>query len=180
MDETLAYLPDDTDKPFTGMVREWYLDRSVVLYRLVGVSIDIVDQWTALVLKTLREWDKTKPYRAIHDLSHGGVSLQFAALVNFSIMNVGVTLEGQSIAEEIFDAHPAFKGWVAINFNLSLSGQTNRTLLNFLQRSHPAVQYKSFYNRNKCIRWVSNDGLSTQELNVSDRTENRNSAQNTD
>jgi hypothetical protein len=163
-EEKKSYMPDNTDKPFTGLVREWYNDNTIVLYRLIGVSQEIIDNWAKLVLKTLDEWDKTKPYLAIHDLSQSGVSLQYAAMVNFDMMNIGISMEGRIAAEDIFDQHPNWRGFVAVNFNLSLSGQTNRTLMNFLNRNHPAIQYRSFYNRNKCVRWLSTGAADTQEL----------------
>lgn len=175
IEEPAIYAPDASDKPFAGLVREWYLNRTVVLYRLIGVSSDIVDRWSALVLETLHGWDKATPYLAVHDLAQAGVSLQFAALVGFDLMNVGVTLEGRMAADEILNANPGFKGLVAANFNLSLSGQTNRTLMNFLQPSHPAVRYKSFYNRNKAIRWLAQGGLSdTKEVKASQLPANDN------
>ncbi len=165
------FIPDSSDKPFAGMVREWYQQQSIVLYRLTGISSDIVDRWANLVLATLNTWDKNRPYLAVHDLSQPGISLQYAALVNFDMMNVGITIEGQTLAEELFDRHPGWRGLVAVNFNLSLSGQTNRTLMNFLNRPNPAVQYKSFYNRNKCLRWLTNGGLSdTQEVKTTGST----------
>lgn len=164
MDDKISYMPDSTDKPFTGLVREWYHDKTIVLYRLIGVSHDIINNWAKLVLDTLETWDKTKPYLAIHDLSQPGISLQYAAMVNFDMMNIGITLEGRIAAEEIFDNYADWKGFVAVNFNLSLSGQTNRTLMNFLNRNHPGIQYRSFYNRSKCVRWLSTGAADTQEL----------------
>lgn len=163
-EEKKTYMPDSTDKPFTGLVREWYNNNSIVLYRLIGVSQDIIENWAKLVLQTLDTWDKTKPYLAIHDLSQSGVSLQYAAMVNFDMMNIGISMEGRIAAEDIFDKYPDWRGFVAVNFNLSLSGQTNRTLMNFLNRNHPAIQYRSFYNRNKCVRWLSTGAADTQEL----------------
>jgi len=159
-------LPDNVDDSVNGIVQEWYADNSIVLYRLTNISQDLVDTWAELVLATINEWDKDKPYLAIHDLSKPGISLQYAALVNFDMMNIGITMGGRLDAEKIFDEYEQFTGRIAVNFNLSLSGQTNRTLMNYLNREHPNIRYKTFYNRSKSIRWLTGDYTDSSEFNV--------------
>jgi len=149
-----TYLPDSSSMPFPGLTIEHYQNGDVILYRLTAVSKDIIDRWAKLVVDTVTEWDMSKPYRAVHDLSQAGVSLQYSALVNFDLMNVGINAEGRNVVEALLDQNPDFHAKVAMNFNLSLSGQTNRTLMNFLSQVHPGIQYKTFYNRNKCLRWL--------------------------
>jgi hypothetical protein len=158
-----SYLPEESDKPFAGIVREWYFNREVVLYRLTGVSEQIINNWADMVLASLKSWNSDKPYLAVHDLSQAGVSLQYAALVNFDMMNIGITMAGRFMAEEIFDANSSMSAKVAVNFNLSLSGQTNRTLMNFLNRNHTAIRYKTFYNRTKCLKWLRGELTDTAE-----------------
>lgn len=164
LDPKKTYIPDATDEPFSGLQREWFNNHEVVLYKLTAVSPTIIEKWTALVLETLQAWPKDKPYLAIHDLSQPGVSLQFAALVRFDMMNIGITEDGRINAEVEFDRHPGWIGRIAVNFNLSLSGQTNRTLMNFLDKTHPAISYKSFYNRTKCLRWLTTGITDTSEM----------------
>ena len=153
MDEQ-TYIPDSSSTPFPGLTVEHYEKGDVILYRLTAVSKDVVDRWAKLVVDTVTNWDKTKPYRAGPDLSQAGVSLQYSALVNFDLMNVGINAEGRNQVEAILDQNPEFHAMVAMNFNLSLSGQMNRTLVNFMSQVHPGIQYKTFYNRNKCLRWL--------------------------
>lgn len=179
MSDQKPNLPGSVEKPYPGVVREWYRDQSIVLYRLTGVTHEAVENWEKAVLETLRDWDKSTPYLAIHDLSQPGVSLQFAALVNFDMMNIGITMSGRELAEAYFDEHESFNALIAINFNLSLSGQTNRTLMNFLNRDHPSIRYKTFYNRNKCLRWLSNGGVSdTSELRAVKPDDDQNTSSN--
>jgi hypothetical protein len=156
-------LPEDVEKIAAGLTREWYAERRVVLYRLGMASDDIVRRWADLVWDTLNAWPHDRPYLALHDLSQPGVSLQYAALVNFDMMNIGVTIEGRVRVERWFDDHPQQNAKVAVNFNLSLSGQTNRTLMNFLSREHPAIRYKTFYNRGKCLKWLLGEITDTSE-----------------
>lgn len=157
-------MPTKVEKPYPGITQEWYNDGDIVLYKITGVTQDVVDNWAQLVLDTLKDWPKDKPYLAIHDLSQPGVSLQYAAMVNFDMMNIGITMGGRMMAEEIFDQHTQFTAKVAVNFNLSLSGQTNRTLMSFLNRDHPSIQYKTFYNRTKCLRWLTTGISDTTEM----------------
>lgn len=164
LDTDKKFLPEETDNPIAGLIREWYADRSMVTYKLTAVSETIVDGWMQLVVDTLNEWDKDKPYLAIHDLSQAGVSLQYAAMVNFDMMNIGITMGGRFTLEELFDAHPNWQARVAVNFNLSLSGQTNRTLMNFLNCEHPSIRYKTFYSRTKCFKWLTGDITDTNEI----------------
>lgn len=164
LDPKKTYLPDETDKPFPGIVRDWYNKKEVIVYKLTAVSDSIINEWAEYVIEALKAWPKDKPYLAVHDLSQPGVSLQYAAMVNFDMMNAGVTMGGRKITEALFDAHPEWYGRVAVNFNLSLSGQTNRTLMSFLDKDHPAVQYKTFYNRTKCLRWLTTGITDTSEM----------------
>ncbi|MCS6835776.1 MAG: hypothetical protein NZ750_07145 [Anaerolineae bacterium] len=162
--ETPPIIPDEVEKLTTGLNREWYYNRRVVLYKLVAASPQIVDTWASAVLESLQAWERPMPYLALHDLSQAGVSLQYAALVNFDMLNIGVTPEGRILVERLFDEYPDWRAKVAVNFNLSLSGQTNRTLMNYLNREHPAIRYKTFYNRAKCLKWLVGEITDTNEL----------------
>lgn len=145
--------PDETKEVYPGLVQEWFLNRQVVVYRLTMVSQTIIDTWADLVVSTVEAWDKSKPYLAMHDLSQPGVSLQYATLVSFDTVNVGVNSKGREAVEAIFDLNDDFFAHVAINFNLSVSGQVNRVLAD--RRSpHPFVEYRTFYNRGNSLLWL--------------------------
>jgi len=164
LDPKKTYIPGKSEKPFPGLAIDWYNNDEVIVYKMTAVSEDIVNSWAEHVQTTLKRWDKTKPYLAIHDLSKAGVSLQFAALVNFDMMNIGVTMAGRILSEQLFDQYDKWTARVAVNFNLSLSGQTNRTLMNYLNRDHPSISYKTFYNRTKCLRWLLGGISDTSEM----------------
>lgn len=164
IDPKKTYIPDRTDKPFPGLVVDWYNHDEVIVYKLTTVTEAVVQKWAALVMAILKTWPKNQPYLAVHDLSQSGVSLQYAAIVNFDMMNIGVTLGGRAQVERFFDNHRGWSARVAVNFNLSLSGQTNRTLMAYLSENHPAVQYKAFYNRSKCLRWLTTGITDTSEM----------------
>ncbi len=164
MDSNDSDLPEKTETAFDGLEVSWYNNSTIVLYRLQAVSYEVLDNWASYVLTVLEAWPKDKPYLAVHDLSQSGVSLQYAALVNFDMMNVGVTVNGRAPAEKVFDQHEAFIARVAINFNLSLSGQTNRALMNPLSEMHPSVRYRTFYNLPKSFKWLRGELRDTTEM----------------
>lgn len=164
LDPKKTYIPDKTESPLAGLTLDHYLNGEVIVYKLTAVSEDIINKWAELIQTILKDWPKDKPYLAIHDLSQAGVSLQFAALVNFDMLNLGITMGGRLLAEGLFNQHPKWHGRIAVNFNLSLSGQTNRTLMGFLNQEHPRIQYKSFYNRTKCLRWLTTGVTDTSEM----------------
>lgn len=168
LDPNKQYLPNRSEKPFPGLKVDWYNGDEVIVYKLTRPMDTVIDQWAEYVQTQLAAWDKDKPYLAVHDLSQPGVSLQFAALVNFDMMNIGVTLGGRKLAEQHFDEHTDWFARVAVNFNLSLSGQTNRTLMNYLDKDHPSVQYKTFYNRTKCMSWLTTGITDTSEMKAID------------
>lgn len=145
--------PETTEQIEPGLTCEWYLEKKIVVYRLTMVSQALVDRWAALTSQVLTDWNKERPYLALHDLSHPGVSLQFAMLVNFDTVNIGITPSGRINAEDILDTNPNFYGYVAVNFNLSVSGQVNKVLANQRTR-HPFVKYRTFYNRDNALAWL--------------------------
>ncbi|MDX2163437.1 MAG: hypothetical protein SF162_19120 [bacterium] len=168
--------PPQLEEVFPGLIREWLYDRQIVVYRLTTVSQTIIQQWEGLVLKTMEAWDKAKPYLALHDVSETGVSLQYATLVRFDLMNIGITDPGRELAEAYFNEFPEFRARVAIGFNLSVSGQVSQTVMDRLKMKHPSITYKTFFNRERSLVWLS-DALTvkppvktaeeTQEINPS-------------
>jgi hypothetical protein len=141
------------EEVYPGLFREWYCEKRLVVYRLATATSTIITAWSDLVINTLETWDKTQPYLALHDISQPGISLQYAMLVEFDTTNIGITAAGRAKAEDILDSHPDFFAHVAINFNLSVSGQVNKVLANHRAR-HPFVKYRTFYNRPKSLQWL--------------------------
>jgi hypothetical protein len=56
--------------------------------------------------------------------------------------------------EDVFNAHPSFRAFVSIVFNLTLSGHIGKTLLNYYIDQHPSVKYKTFYSRERSLAWL--------------------------
>lgn len=158
-------VPQQVDEVFPGIIREWFNDRQLVAYRLTRVSPTILDAWSEYVLTTLDTWTKERPYLALHDVSSAGVSLQYATLVKFDMMNIGVTNDGRLKAEEFFNQHRDFRARVAISFNLSVSGQVSQTVIDRLKEKHPSIQYKTFFLRDRALTWLA-ENLVTPVVNA--------------
>lgn len=137
-----------------GLYQEWLLDRRIVAYRVTAVSQSVLENWSSLVRQTLRDWDKDWTYLALHDLTAPGVATMYASLTHYDMLNIGVTQDGRLGAEGVFVEFPGFIGRVAISFNLTVSGHIGKTLLNYYMDKHPAVEYKSFYSREKSLKWL--------------------------
>jgi len=150
-----SFQPDSTEEIAPGLFCDWYQDRQLVAYRLLQVSQPAIQAWADFVVKVLTDWDAGKPYLALHDLSQPGVSLQYATLVGFDTMNLGITNMGREQAEHIVDTADGLYVRVAMNFNLSVSGHMNKVLADNRQRSHPFIEYRTFYNREKALEWLN-------------------------
>ncbi|MDZ4769292.1 MAG: hypothetical protein SGJ24_09205 [Chloroflexota bacterium] len=150
-----AFEPQDIVEAYPGLFQEWYADRKMVAYRLTNVSQALIDAWAGLVITTLQEWDKATPYLAMHDLSAAGVSTIYASLTSYDMLNIGITLEGKVRAETMLNQNPGLIARVAIAFNITLSGHIGKTLVNYYTDKHPAVLYKSYYSRDKSLRWLT-------------------------
>lgn len=144
-----------TEQPFPGITLEWDRNRQIVVYRLAAMTERIADQWAETVLEIIKQWDKSQPYLALHDLSAAGVSLLYSSLTNFNILNIGIVPHKKLMAEDIFVQHPFFRARVAVNFNISFSGRVGKFLTSTLIDGHPSVGYKTFYSEDKALQWLA-------------------------
>jgi ribosomal protein S4E len=149
------YVPETIEQVHPQIVREWYFDKRIVAYRLTNVSQEIVNAWANVIAKTLESWSKDKPYLVFHDISNPGIALQYATLVNFDLMNIGVLPSRRQDIEDIFNAHPGWQARVAIGFNLSVSGQVSQVVMDRIKNRHPAILYKTFFNKDKSMTWLA-------------------------
>ncbi len=147
-------VPCLAEEPYPGILCEWYFEKQIVSYRLTAVSQTVVQNWEKLTIDTMRGWDKTKPYLALHDVSGTGISLQYATLVGFDLMNIGITAHGRDMGEAMFNEFPEFRARVAIGFNLSVSGQVSQTVMDRIKMKHPSISYKTFFNRERALLWL--------------------------
>ena len=147
-------VPVQIDDVASGLVREWYFDKKVVVYRLTHVTHKVIDQWSDAVLKSIRNWNPDTPYLALHDLSKPGVSLQYGSYVNFETINIGINQSGREEIDILLNANEHLKAHVAINFSISMSGQVNRVLAN-RDTLHTQIEYKLFYDRIKALEWLA-------------------------
>lgn len=150
-----VFVPESVEEFAEGsIVCEWFFNKQIISYKLLRVSHAIVHEWAEIVESTIRSWDKTQPYLALHDLSTAGVSLQYASMVEFDTTNIGVTPKGKQVITQLVDSYPDFFASVAFNFSMSLSGQVNRVLAHRSQMQS-FISYKLFYNREKSLAWLS-------------------------
>lgn len=148
-------MSEQNNEVFAGLELEWLFQRQVVVYRLTAVTTETVNRWVDLVEKTILAWPEDKPYLAIHDVSERGVSLQYAVLVSYAYMNIGVTPAGLKRISTIFEQDPNRYARVAIIFNSSLSGRIGKTLTHGESSADPRIEYSAFYNQEMALKWLS-------------------------
>ncbi len=138
-----------------GLQQTTAYDGRVMAYRLNTVKEETLHEWATHICDTLATWPIGKPYFALHDLSNAGVSLQYATLVDFNFQNIAITAEGRQRAESIIKHRPDLKAYVAVCFNLTVSGKIGKLFsMRDLEELHPRIQYKSFYTRTKGFIWL--------------------------
>lgn len=154
MTTQIESLRSRVDDIYPGLTCEWLYNNRVVVYHISQVTNGVIENWSRTVLRLLEHWPKHTTYLAVHDVSAPGVSLQYASLVGYDLMNIGITLKGRELAEDYFNHHPGFHARVAISFNLSVSGQVSHVIMDRLRAKHPAIQYKTYFNRETSLNWL--------------------------
>lgn len=149
--------PCETEVIFPGLVREWFFDRKIVVYRLTAVSRNVLRDWSELVLETIENWPEDDPYLAVHDLVAPGVSLQYAVSVSFETSNVGVLPDYRRRAYELLEAREITGNRVALSFNLALSGRATKTLADTQRFSglNSVIEYRAFYDQMHALAWLA-------------------------
>lgn len=146
-------LPIETREVCSGLTCEWFFERRVVVYKVTRMSQRLIETWADLTCDTIEKWDKSTPYLALHDVSNPGISLQYGVLVNFDLMNLGVTTPGFERALKVFEQNPEFSAKVALGFNLTVSGQVSHKVMG-ISRKHPNISYRAFFTREKSLDWL--------------------------
>lgn len=149
-----SIVPDEFEEVKPGIIREWFCERRIIGYKITTISQALLNDWKLLILDHLHDWDKSRPYLALHDISAKGVAVQYATLANFELMNIGVTAAGRDEVNELFDQNPEFSARVAICFNMSVSGQISQVVMERIKGQHDSIQYKAFFSRDKALNWL--------------------------
>lgn len=152
-----------------GLTCEWYANEQIVAYRITEVSRTVVNQWADMVIQIIENWPSDKPYLALHDVSASGISLQYAVLVNFDTINIGVTAAGRNRVQKILEEREQ-PVRIAMNFNISLSGQVNKVLADNrnmrFRNGESMVTYRTFYNYDQALQWLATSSNPNLTLNT--------------
>lgn len=152
----MPFVPDEVERIRPGITCEWFSNRQIVAYKITAMSPTIINDWAALALKNLEAWPDDRPYLALHDLSEPGVSLQYATLVGFDTINMGIIPANRPHVDAIIKTKSGLIARVAMSFSLSLSGQINKVLADGkFNTDQSYVIYRAFYNRNKSLSWLT-------------------------
>ncbi len=132
---------------------EWLYDRQVVIYRLLSPRRSSLTAWSEQALRTLEEWPKDRPYRAIHDISQSGLGMLYCRNVQNDVLNVGVLPEARPQVEALLAKYPNWAVFLAVVMTGSLSGQVHR-FVHYPETAKPSINAKTFLARPQALDWL--------------------------
>jgi hypothetical protein len=156
--DTLDLQEGSSVQVLPGLHQSTAYEGQVTVYRLSSVRPQTLDSWSDHMCQTLSSWNTSKPYMALFDLSNAGISLQYATLVSFNFQNIGITHQGGIRAKSIINARPDLVVYVAMCFNLTMSGKVGKMFsMQEFEDIHPRIHYKSFYTCTKGLFWLADN-----------------------
>lgn len=147
-------MPGRSETLRPGLACDWYADGRIIAYRLTQVSAAIISDWAAYARQTVESWPTDRPYLALHDVAHEGISLQYAALVEYDLLNIGITQTGRAVIENWVAQRPAFTARVVVNLNFTVSERVSKALMFQQIKANPAIQYRAYFNRARSLEWL--------------------------
>lgn len=157
MASEIINIEDSTEvEVLPGLYHTTACEGRIAVYHLSAVSTQTLDAWSDHICETLSNWNSQSPYMVLFDLSNPGISLQYATLVHYNFQNIGITNKGGLRAQSIIKARHDLNAYVAICFNLTMSGRVGKLFsMQDFENIHPRIHYKSFYTRSKGLFWLA-------------------------
>lgn len=137
---------------------EWYAGDTIVAYVLSGMSPEILQAWSDTALDVLARWPADKPYRALYDLSHRGVVMDYVSLVQKEIFSLGVTEAGEERALASVAVRENFSARVAMYASIRHTGHIGRLFarIDALRELYDqSIRHDVFYKREAALDWLS-------------------------
>jgi len=158
-----AWEPVEIESIVPGLDLHWHLDRSIVQYVITKVSPHVLNQWSDIVIRNLKNWPEQTPYLALHDLSNRGVGIAYATQVQFDILNLAIRPAARDKAEDLIANQEGMKATVALLFNSFHSGYVGQTFARLSGSKLSLVKYEAFYDRVAALDWLKERRLVASE-----------------
>lgn len=153
----MAWEPELVEEPFPGIIREWFSNHKIVVYRPESMLATDVSNWADGVSQVLQAWPENMPYLALHDISAPRIGLAYVTIVKYDIFNIGITAAGWRQAQDILANRGHFKARIALLFGLSHSGHLSQTLTHHRkrERSDLDIEFETFFEREQALEWLT-------------------------
>jgi hypothetical protein len=138
----------------SGVKRKWIQNHQIAVYSVEHISVANMVNWSEAVVETLKNWDTSRSYLALHDLSNTGVSLPYLFLSDLDVLNVGVTTTGRRKIETLIETTPTLHIRVAVVLSGSLSGRIAEIRKRSTGAILPRLEHKSFFSRDLALKWL--------------------------
>ncbi|MCA9905860.1 MAG: hypothetical protein KC547_18520 [Anaerolineae bacterium] len=144
-----------------GVTGEVVPEGQILTYTLHSPARATLVEWSNVVLESLENWPKDKPYLAVHDISQPGIGMLFCSAVNNDIFQLAVLPETKARIDVLLGAHPDWTVALAVVVSGSLSGHLSKVLFARAQ-TDAAYATKAFFHKDIALRWLTEHANSRQ------------------
>jgi hypothetical protein len=136
-----------------NIVRTWREDDGVAIYRLNGVTVDVLARWDQHIIEMLNAWPDDQPCKLIYDLSKSGVSLPFLVFSGFRVDSPVVNTNAKGQVERMLAARPDLRIALALVITSNVSGRIvlGRVGDNF---SVTRIAINTFFSQEAALEWL--------------------------
>lgn len=131
------------------MPLQWIENNTVVVFSLQDTTRQSVDQFVDEVTRTREAWDKTQPFLAIYDVSHGNI-----------LLTSYVRERSMELAE---NPPPDLFGAYAVVVARTIIGTLIITFFNGFSNDHPYFKGRAFRNFDYALQWVQEQAVVTSK-----------------
>ena len=136
---------------------EWYEGDTIVVYVLLDMSPEVLQNWSDVALDVMNNWPDGEPYLAVYDLSHSGVVIGYLTLVQRKMFSLGITEEGEERALASIAQRENFSARVALCISMTQTGHMGRLFATLDSRRvfpDKVIKYDVFYGRKAALDWL--------------------------
>ena len=134
------------------LYREWLHNEVVLAYKVRAINSRLALAWSADILNEMATWLPRRAYNFLFDLSPPTVSLDWMALTEGDIFNVGITRSGYAKYQEMVENRTRRRTRLALVLSESISGQIAEAYSNGIRMGD---QYsRLFFNVEEAERWL--------------------------
>jgi hypothetical protein len=152
---------------YPQLYREWLYNELILAYRVRVITSRLALAWSADLLNEVSTWLPNRAYNFLFDLSPPTVSLDWMALTEGDIFNVGVTRTGYAKYQDMVENRTRRRTRLALVLSESISGQIADAYSNGI---HMGNQYsRLFFNVNEAESWLLGQNSQTVPQPKTDR-----------